>query len=231
VGVSERLAASEAAVMAFFNLDFLTEQVPNPWLFLTLGGLSVMIMAMAKAGFGGAVGLLSIPLMIIACGGNAPSATGMMLPILVACDYVILATWWGRWRWDVVRRLLPGAAVGILIGWAALYLMGVGDGAFDGGGAEREKIASAYLKLCIGVISLFFVAFQAIQALRKEPVTFRPVFWQATGAGTAAGFTSTLAHAAGPVTAMYLLPQRMPKEQYVATTVLYSHQYYQVISI
>jgi len=52
-------------------------------------------------------------------------------------------------------------------------------------------------------------------------MVFRPVWWQATGVGSVAGFTSTLAHAAGPVTTMYMLPQRLSKEQYVATTVLY----------
>ena len=33
--------------------------------------------------------------------------------------------------------------------------------------------------------------------------------------------TSTLAHAAGPIATMYLLPQQMPKGTYVATTVLF----------
>jgi uncharacterized membrane protein YfcA len=35
--------------------------------------------------------------------------------------------------------------------------------------------------------------------------------------GLAAGVTSTLAHAAAPVMQMYLLPQKLPKKQYVAT--------------
>ena len=37
---------------------------------------------------------------------------------------------------------------------------------------------------------------------------------------TVAGTTSTLGHAAGPVVAMYMLPQQMPKGRYVATTAL-----------
>ena len=36
--------------------------------------------------------------------------------------------------------------------------------------------------------------------------------------GFSAGVTSTLAHAAGPIAQMYLLPRRLPKMQFAATT-------------
>jgi uncharacterized membrane protein YfcA len=38
--------------------------------------------------------------------------------------------------------------------------------------------------------------------------------------GIGAGVTSTFAHGAGPVVSVFLIPQRMPKEIYVGTTVL-----------
>src|SRR6266498_3220455 len=38
--------------------------------------------------------------------------------------------------------------------------------------------------------------------------------------GIGAGITSTFAHGAGPLVSLFLIPQRMPKEIYVGTTVL-----------
>jgi hypothetical protein len=39
--------------------------------------------------------------------------------------------------------------------------------------------------------------------------------------GAISGFTSTLAHAGGPPVAMYLLPQKFPRDLFVGTTVIY----------
>jgi len=66
-----------------------------------------------------------------------------------------------------------------------------------------------------------FVAIQIFRALRPKPLPFRPVWWQGTAVGSLAGFTSTLAHGAGPIVTMYMLPQGLPKEKFVASTVLY----------
>jgi uncharacterized membrane protein YfcA len=38
--------------------------------------------------------------------------------------------------------------------------------------------------------------------------------------GLGAGITSTIAHGAGPVVTMFLVPQKLPKEIFVGTTVL-----------
>ena len=39
--------------------------------------------------------------------------------------------------------------------------------------------------------------------------------------GLVAGFTSTLAHAGGPPTVIFLLPQRLPRDLFVGTTVVF----------
>jgi len=86
---------------------------------------------------------------------------------------------------------------------------------------EISPAGNAWLQLGVGLIALGFVVLQAVRALRGRPLALRPVFWQGTCAGTAAGVTSTLAHSAGPIVAMYLLPQQMPKGRFVASTALY----------
>jgi uncharacterized membrane protein YfcA len=194
---------------------FVPAEVDDAAIFLALGSVSAMLFSMAKAGFGGSAGMLAVPLMIFACGGRVRLAAGILLPILIAADYVAAIGWLGKWNGRTVGMLLPGTVLGVAAGWAVIHLLGRLDAA---GG---KQLADAWLKLAVGAIALGFVALQAIRALRGRAISFSPVFWQASLAGSAAGVTSTLAHAAGPIVAMYLLPQQMPKGRYVASTALY----------
>ena len=191
------------------------EQIDNLPLFLAMGSLSAMLFSMAKAGFGGSAGLLAVPLMIVACGGRSTLAIGILLPILIAADYVAVIGWLGKWNWRAVRVLLPGTVLGVGVGWAVLHVLHRLDT------ADGTRLTDAWLKLGVGAIALAFVGLQTIRAIRGRAITFRPVFWQASLAGSTAGLSSTLAHAAGPIAATYLLPQRMDKGRYVASTALY----------
>jgi len=201
------------AILAF---SLLPQGVGPPLHFLILGSLSALIMGAAKGGFAGSIGMLSVPLMIYACGGSVPLALGMFLPLLIICDYVAVVYWRGKWDWPTVRSLLPGIVVGITVGsvvlWAFLRF------AHD---PQTKQVSDAAMRMAIGVIALVFVTIQALRAWRGEMKVFRPTALHAFIAGSTAGLTSTLSHSAGPITAMYLLPQQMPKQRYVATTTLY----------
>jgi len=199
-------------------LSLLPPETTNVALFLGVGTLSIVLVSMGKAGFGGGAGLLSIPLMILACQGRTQLALGILLPLLILNDYVALAAWLRKWNWRPVLLLLPGMVLGTAMGWAALW----GFQQLDVTGTESPKrYADAAMMLGVGLIAVGFVALQAVRASRAEPLAFRPVLWQGVTVGAAAGFTSTLAHAAGPMIQMYMLPQRMPKGRFVATTLLY----------
>ena len=186
--------------------------------FIILGCVSALLLSVAKGGFGGSMGLLSVPVMIYACGGNTQLAIGVTLPLLIACDYVAMVSWWRKWDLRAVLLLLPGAVLGVALGAATLWALLRLGGSAGAGASDR---ANAALRLGIGLIAIGFVILQAIRALRRRSLAFRPVFWQGTAVGTAAGYTSTLTHAAGPIVSMYMLSQQMPKGTFVATTVLY----------
>jgi uncharacterized membrane protein YfcA len=201
--------------------SFIPPEVSNVALFLALGSVSAMLFSMAKSGFGGSVGMLGVPIMIFACGGKTSLAMGILLPILIAADYVAVASWLGKWSWRPVLLLLPGMVAGVGAGWALLHILAGLEAATGRNPLGGPKgLTDQWLKLGVGVVALVFVALQAIRSLRGRPLAFRPVFWQASAAGVAAGFTSTISHAAGPIVAMYMLPQQMPKGRYVATTAL-----------
>jgi uncharacterized membrane protein YfcA len=138
-------------------------------------------------------------------------ATGLMLPLLVAADYTSVIAWWRKWDWPTIWKILPGVVAGIAAGAGLLV-------AFRHLGAER--LSGAALAAGIAVISLAFVVLQLLQWRSGKQWAFRPVFWQACLGGALIGLTSTLAHAAGPVAAMYLLAQNMPKQRFVATSAM-----------
>jgi len=186
-------------------------QIDDPVLFLALGSLAAVLFSLAKSGFGGSVGILAVPVMIFACGDRTSLALGLLLPMLIAADYVAVVLWWRKWDGRAVLRVLPGVAIGIGAAWAALYLLRRWDV------RTSADLTDPALKLGIGVIALGFVALQGVRALRGRALVVEPKWPAMVLVGAAAGVTSMVAHAAGPVVAMYMLSLGMPKGRYVAS--------------
>ncbi|MBM7335164.1 sulfite exporter TauE/SafE family protein [Alloalcanivorax marinus] len=158
---------------------------------------STYITGISKGGFAGGFGSLSVPLMALAIGPL--QAAGLLLPLLIVMDLLSLRAWWGQHDAGEVKRLVPAAAVGIVIGTLTV------------GSLDENKV-----RLMLGVISLAFAAYM----LFKPTVHRRPGRLWAAVCGGAAGFTSTLAHAGGPPMNLYLLPRQLPKATFIATSVV-----------
>ena len=175
-----------------------------PTIFWILAVISVIFVGIAKAGFGGGVGILATPLMALVI--PVADSAAILLPLLMVCDVFAVAHYRKHFHRRSVKLLLPGAAIGIGIG--ALFF-----GYFS----ANERV----LQLGLGILSLFFVVFQALRAVitgalaKRHPHSAEGVFM-----GAIAGFTSTIAHAGGPPTTIYLLPQKLPRDLFVGTTVI-----------
>lgn len=169
---------------------------------LVIAVLAALFIGVSKAGFGGGLGMLTTPLCVIAFGPR--DAIGILLPLLCAGDLFSLYHYWGRWDRRNLKYLLPGVVIGVLVG---VQLIG--------------RFSARELNLAIGVLAVAFVLFQLIkEAIFRAEGTFQPSHPIGIPAGIASGITSTFAHGAGPVVAMFLIPQRLPKVIYVGTTVL-----------
>lgn len=205
-------------VDSLLALTILPDGITDAWRFFILGTIAVMVFGVAKAGFGG-VGAITTPMMIYACGGqeNTGMAVALLLPLLIACDWVALLLWWRKWDWPIARSLLPGMVAGVGLGAGALWMFkSLGDS------VGAKQITGAALSLTVGLIALIFVAMQLrTRRPAESSAPAAPAGWQVATLGSAAGFTSTLAHAAGPLVTMFLLPQQMPKGRFVATTTLF----------
>jgi uncharacterized membrane protein YfcA len=184
--------------------------------YLAAGFAAVMLIAVSKGGFGSGLGMLSVPVMMQV----APSSIvlPMMLPILIWCDLLAIRQYPGEWRPRAVWLVAPGALTGIVIGWAILYRL-------NDAPAALRAANDAWLKLLVGVICLGFVGVWAVglwlRRRAEEHPPWQPGWLGGTVAGVPSGITTMLAHAAGPIYTMYLLPQKLNQREFVGTTVRY----------
>ena len=174
-----------------------------PLAFWLLAVAATVLVGMSKAGFGGAAGSLGVPLMALVVA--PPFAAAVMLPILLALDAIGLVVFRGRSDAANLRIILPGAMIGIALGWLTF------------GQADAR-----WIRLLIGIEALAF-AFDRFRAARSTasivwsaPKLASGVFWSALS-----GFTSFVSHAGGPPIMQYLMPQNMDKMRLVGTTVIF----------
>ena len=177
--------------------------IADPW-FYCLAIPALLFTGVSKGGLGAGAGILSVPLMSLAI--PPTQAAAIMLPVLCAMD--LIGLWGYRSAHDGrrLRFLLPAALIGIALG---TFTFG--------------WLSEAGIRLVIGGIAVLFVARHWIGLLRRDRIRDRPppgrgvgVFWSAVS-----GYTSFVAHAGGPPLSVYLLPQRLDKTAFVATTVVF----------
>ncbi len=177
--------------------------IPNPsGAKLLLATIAVLFIGLSKAGFGGGLGILTTPLCVFAFGSQY--ALGILLPLLCAGDLFSMHQYWRKWEVRNLWLLLPGVVIGVIVGVCLL-----------------NQFSPRQLNFIIGLIAVCFVLFHLTkEKLLRFPDRFIPTRRTGIPFGIGAGITSTFAHGAGPVVTLFLLPQQMTKEIYVATNVL-----------
>ncbi len=172
-----------------------------------LAAVAVLFIGLSKAGFGGGLGMLTTPLCVLAftARGESPTfAVGVLLPLLCAGDAFSLWHYWRKWEQRNLKYLIPGVCVGVVLG---VQLIG--------------RFSARELNVVIGLLAVSFVVFQFVkERIFAAEGAFAPNHAIGVPCGIGAGVTSTFAHGAGPVVSVFLIPQRLPKEVYVGTTVL-----------
>lgn len=173
-------------------------------------GLSLFLIGMSKGGF--PVGAIALPVLILVWPSQAQaarSAIGFMLPMLCVMDAVALSFYWRKVQWRRLVFLMPATLVGV----ALASLLFVSDE------SALIAVSDRVLKVLIGALGLLFVIYFAAKKWILRHIHASELNW-AKGSvfGFAAGMTSTLAHAAGPVMQMYLLPQQLEKKKFAGTS-------------
>lgn len=184
------------------------------WVYYSLVIAAVIVMGIAKSGFGGGVGILAVPL--VANAMPADRALGVMLPILIVADLFAVVQHRQQQSWPHLRPALLGGVVGIGIGTLLLFML------IDGNSKTKSsENVGAVLSVFVGSICLLMVAVQVYRLSGGKVPTLPGNKSTGVGVGAAAGFTSMLAHAAGPVMSIYWLDQKMGKRLLTGSLVLY----------
>ena len=169
------------------------------WLWLAL---AAMLVGVAKTAING-VGALAV--VIFAAVLPARESTGAILPLLLCGDLIAVAWYRRNADWSTLWRLSPGVLPGLVLG--AWFVSVVDDDLM------RRTIAVILLAMCLA---------QLWQLLRnrgypRSGSSRRPHSSLALGTGTAAGFATMTANAAGPITTLYLLQAGLPMLRMVGT--------------
>ncbi len=162
------------------------------WLAIGLACLGAFSLGISKTGF---PGLAIVNVLIIAEIFGAKNSVGIILPLLVVCDIVVLPLFWKHATWKMIWPLVPVTFAAIVGAWFLL-----------------DAINDLTARRVIGGIILLMFALQLIREFKKEFLEHLPdsrVFrWISC---LLIGVSTMLANAAGPVYSIYALVHKMPK--------------------
>ena len=173
--------------------------IQDPW-FYAVAVPAVFITGLAKSGFASGFGALATPMMALTM--PVPQAAAIMLPLLLVMDATGLQQLWPERNRALVRRLVPWALLGTVVG---TLLFGV---------LTAKAVAGL-----VGGLTLAFLA----QRLLFPPHVGGPPAprWVGSACAVTAGFTSFVAHAGGPPISAYMLPLKLPPRELAATMAVF----------
>lgn len=184
------------------------------WLWWSIACLATFLIGVTKSGFGGGVGLMIVPMTAIALGHipgrGSEAALGLLLPLLILGDFIAVYQYRHLFSLNIVKRLFPGTAIGVVLGGMLLWWF-----------HQQKEIVGALIRIEIGLECILLVAIHWWRQYRGLQQHMVPEPARSHLTGSFAAVSSTLAHAAGPIIAMYLLPLKMERQLYVGTCAIY----------
>jgi|tagenome__1003787_1003787.scaffolds.fasta_scaffold20790156_1 uncharacterized membrane protein YfcA len=170
-------------------------EASTAWLLL---GLAAMVAGFAKTAIGG---LGTVAVALVAAVMPAKESSAALLLLLLVGDLMAVAAYRRDGDWSLLRHLVPGVVPGLVAGTLVLAV------------ADDRSV-----RVGMSVIILVLVALQlGLHLRRPRPGSTWP--WQArSAAGLAAGTTTMVANAAGPVMTLYLTAQGVDKRRFLGTS-------------
>ena len=147
-------------------------------------------------------GIGILPVVLLADTFDSRLSTGMQLLMLAWADIMAVIYFRRSADWRIILRLLPWSLLGLGIGWWVL------------GYIPPEN--NAAMKLLIGWIVIGLLVLNFVRK-RLDPEKIPSGIIPSAFYGSLMGSTTMLANAAGPVSAIYLLSMKLPKEQYMGS--------------
>jgi hypothetical protein len=169
--------------------------ITDPW-FYAVAVPAVLLMGLAKSGFGAGFGAFATPLLALSI--PVPQAAAIMLPLLLVMDAFGLKALFLKRDAALIRLLVPAGLLGTVLGTLSFGLL------------SPRAVAGV-----VGALTLLFLAQRLLFPPRVDAPP--PPRWLGFGLGIASGFTSFVAHAGSPPVSAYVLPLRLAPMTYTAT--------------
>lgn len=169
----------------------------EPWQW-SLALVCAFLNGVAKTGVPG-LGILPVVMMFWVI-PDARLASGAVLPMLCLADLFAVRFYHHHAQWHQIARLSPWVGVGLFCGCLTMWLI------------PDDHV----LNRLMGIVILTMIFLQGIRQWRGDQA-LTPRWWLAAFFGVVAGFSTTVANAAGPVMSLYLLSMALPKNQFMGT--------------
>ena len=172
---------------SYYNLSFLQ------W--LAIAG-AVFLLGLSKAGIKG-IGIIIVIILAFVFGEK--ESTGVLLPMLIMADILAVIYYNRHTRWIYIKKLLPLMIVGVLVGvWIG------------------NDISEVVFKRIMAVIIVVSVLIMVYTENRKSLIVPNSKVFSGT-TGFLAGFTTMIGNLAGPISNIYFLATRLPKNEFIGT--------------
>lgn len=160
-----------------------------------------MLAGFAKTAIGG---LGAVAVALVAGVMPARESTAALLLLLLVGDVMAVSLYRHDCDWSLLRHLVPAVLPGLILGSVVLAV-----------------VDDSTMRIGLGVILLLLVIAQLLTR-RRVPESGPPEDrawprWATAGTGVAAGFTTMVANAAGPVMTLYLVAQGVDKRRFLGT--------------
>jgi uncharacterized protein len=170
--------------------------------------LAVILVAISKSGFGGALGSLGLPVMVLAFPPKL--AIAILLPLYLITDFFVAFTWRKFPVFRILKLMVLGGLIGQILGWLCF-----------------EYLDDGYILTLIGLLALitsiryfkniFFKNYLSNQTKKKLQLSYlRAIGWCGFS-----GFSSFVALTGGIPAQIFLLPLGLERQLFVGTMSFY----------
>ncbi|WP_117881530.1 sulfite exporter TauE/SafE family protein [Aureibaculum luteum] len=163
------------------------------WIFILL---AVFLLGLSKSGIKG-IGILNVVILAFVFGEKA--STGVLLPMLIFADIFAVIYYNRHANWTYIKKLLPWMVVGVLVGvWVG------------------NDISELLFKRLMAIIIITSVLILFYNEKRKSSTIPTHIAFSSS-AGFLAGFTTMIGNLAGPISNIYFLAIKLPKNEFIGT--------------
>ncbi|WP_041860728.1 sulfite exporter TauE/SafE family protein [Candidatus Puniceispirillum marinum] len=180
----------------------------SPFLFWVMAAMSVLMLSVAKSGFGGALASTSVPILLFVLPPKL--ALAVLLPIFLLTDIGVLFIWYKFCNWRIVSIMCLFALLGQVAGWLLF-----------------DYFTDVMLTALIGVVAVVTGVKYWIDIIRNSALSVLVAYvdkriWQRAALWCGlSGISSFISLSGGIPAQVFLLPHRVSRQAFVGTFSVY----------